>query len=116
MHDNHGNTIRIGDIVRGWGFNLPFAVTGPVLSLTPSTSCNLRLAYGQLQFQSCGDLPPAIVVQAAVEYGTAAEFEIVARVGGPPLEFGPYAGFMSEKQHRRAAEQVQPVTPDRPAA
>jgi len=106
MHDKHGNPLQVGDVVRGWGFNLPFAVTGPVVSLTPGTSCNLQLARAELGFQSCGDLPPALVVHTAFEYGTAAEFEIVARIRGGPLEFGPYAGFLTEEQHRRHVEDL----------
>lgn len=85
-HDRNGKLIKVGDIVKGIGFNVPHEVMGPVLLVNESSSCNLTVGivrrivhrphygmahvYGEEMF----DL--------ATEYGNCNEFEIVKTVDG----------------------------------
>lgn len=109
MHDKHGNEIEIGDIVTGWGFNEPHAVTGPVVALEPSAeTCNITVAFVVVRQHAHGTkyLMPSI----GVEYGTARDFEIVCKANTEKrLLHGPYAGYRSSGAHRSAFGGIPPV-------
>jgi hypothetical protein len=106
VHYRDGTEARIGDVVKGTGYNVKGAdgkareIAGVVIGLTPGTaSCNLRLAYCELEFAPAGLLPnwvrpaegvrleydPSIqasrVIHTKIEYGQTDHFELLWRPG-----------------------------------
>lgn len=89
MHDKHGNQILAGDVVK---FALhQHDLIGPVTqTIEGSQTCNIR-------------------VQVPASYGsdqlvTASETEVLYTGHGRMIEHGPYKGFRSEGEFRRALE------------
>lgn len=90
MHDKHGNEIQVGDIVSGPGPH--HAIVGPVSQVYPgSEMCNALV----LQAHQADAYPHTVTI-------TANEFEVVFTGHGRLLEHGPYAGYRSEGEYRRA--------------
>lgn len=102
MHDKHGNLIELGDVVRGWGYNLLHEVIGPVASVSPGVSCNLSVIAAQVSIASHNGQTITLALPS-LEHGTASDFEIVTKALGKLIAFGPFAGFRSEKECRLAA-------------
>lgn len=49
MHYRDGKEAKIGDVVKGTGYNVKGVIVGTVVELTPGTdSCNIRVAHPQL--------------------------------------------------------------------
>lgn len=94
MHDRHGNDIQVGDIVSGLGPHHP--IVGPVSQVYPvSQVCNALV----LQAHQVTSYPHTVTI-------TAHEFEVVFTGHGRLLERGPYAGYRSEGEYRRARAQA----------
>jgi len=101
MHYRDGTEARVGDLVRGKGYNVKgpdgelLEIQGVVVGLTPGTdTCNLRVAHPEVRRSSDGvevDLYPGpssqrcvalgglAVVRLSTEYGQADHFDLVRR-------------------------------------
>jgi len=97
-HYKDGTEAKPGDIARGKGYNIPHEITGVVLQVFPSESCNLRIAvatekqypanlgfkYSNFTNGGHGPLykkPDGTVgeVDLNIEAGSVQEFELVYR-------------------------------------
>lgn len=76
MHYRDGTEAKLGDLVRGRGYNIKHEVHGIVVGLTPGhTSCNIHIAtLRAAQPLGLETLPHPTLVE---EHGTCAEFELV---------------------------------------
>lgn len=46
MHYKDGTEARLGDVVKGAGYNVPGVIVGTVVHLTPAAdACNIQVAY-----------------------------------------------------------------------
>lgn len=85
MHYRDGTPARVGDHVRGKGFNVRaggwqakssdpiIEISGVVIATNPhGGTCNLTIAHAMPQMSF-----PAMCVQLAAEYGDAASFDYV---------------------------------------
>lgn len=46
MHYKDGTEARLGDMVKGTGYNVPGMIVGTVVNLTPATdACNMQVAH-----------------------------------------------------------------------
>ena len=81
MHYKDGTEAKLGDIVQGQGYNLPYEVHGVVVGLTPGTgSCDIHVATLRLH-QPLGT-ETAKFPTIYEEHGTCAEFSLVYRAPG----------------------------------
>lgn len=93
-HDRNGLKVEPGDVVVGYGYNLPGVVAGTVLTVNESASCNLSLCVTQLKpvpddlVKLLADVPGARYMHTAtgyviplptIEYGDVKSFEVVRK-------------------------------------
>jgi NDP-sugar pyrophosphorylase family protein len=84
-HYRNGEEAKVGDLVKGRGYNVQHEIIGKVVNVRPGESCTLPVAYvgadtkvffrdgteaGQ-HFRDC-------LTQASVEYGDTRSFEKIA--------------------------------------
>ena len=73
-HYSSGTEAKVGDIVHGKGYNVPYEITGVVVSIIPnSESCNIQVAHATRRQFGLGTIP-----MIDVEYGETKAFEKVA--------------------------------------
>lgn len=101
-HYKDGTVALPGDIAKGKGYNIPHEITGVVLQVFPSDSCNLRIAVTKMDdYGTPKDAPGFRQVNGCVidpgdgkdhnvglyvESGSVQEFELVHR----PTQQGAY--------------------------
>ncbi len=86
-HYKDGTTARLGDIVRGKGYNIPHEIIGPVVRIEAgSDQCNITVAVAHaapiaqaggagVLYRNGADL---FLIRADVEYGQTDAFERIA--------------------------------------
>lgn len=79
MHYRNGQEAKLGDHVRGTGYNVkgadgqPAVISGVVIGLTPGTdTCNIRVAHATPPHDS---MLPGLPVTLGVEYGQCDHFD-----------------------------------------
>lgn len=101
-HYRDGTEVKIGDIAKGKGYNVPTEIVGTVVGITPdSKSCNIQIAhvlasdlpdvpppdyrfYTQTCVIGCGanggaSGTPKVAATARLEYGQCDAFELIHR-------------------------------------
>ena len=95
-HYKDGTEAKVGDLVKGRGYNVKHEIIGKVVNVRPGESCTLTVAYVGAEtavnfpyiLDSKGDVmdvlrPHAPVhVVASIEYGDTKCFELLGRAQG----------------------------------
>ena len=84
MHYKDGTPARLGDIARGRGYNLPYAVQGVVVGLNADQDqCGIHVAVPVHHCPLGTDRAPFPMLTE--EHGTCSEFELVHPAAAHPL-------------------------------
>lgn len=86
MHYKDGTEARVGDIVRGRGYNLKYDIVGPVTELLKGDTCNIRVLVKVHRFIEAFEIegtpvPTEHKFEDYNEAGAMMDFELVARIG-----------------------------------
>lgn len=90
-HDRNGKEIKVGDIVKGKGFNLSHEIIGPAVAVNPNAnSCNLTVAtvkrISRRPHWGTAYVFDGEMVELCSEHGNCHEFEILKTGDGRALE------------------------------
>lgn len=85
-HYKDGTPAKVGDVVKGKGYNVKHEIVGILVKLTPGPTCNVTIAYvgigSQLRAHCDRDGKPyegqPLRATAEFEYGQADAFEKIA--------------------------------------
>lgn len=87
-HYKDGTEAKVGDVVKGKGYNIPHEIIGTVVSIQPNAdACNLRVAVAKVTsitqcYGTAGmiyrDDAQTCVIVPDIEYGETRAFEKIA--------------------------------------
>lgn len=89
-HYKDGQEAKVGDIVRGKGYNILHEVTGPVVAVKPGDTCNIEVGVADLHNIYGGNVSGILVrstqsgsfdkiLLVRIEYGECSAFELILR-------------------------------------
>ena len=101
MHYANGREAKVGDLVRGKGYNVKYEITGILVSANPAaTACNCTVAHigpssapvaigwwkdGKLVFPNSNDIVAPSWFQSSTEYGQLDAFVAIDPATGEVL-------------------------------
>ena len=80
MHYRDGTEAKVGDVVKGTGYNIKHEISGKVTHLsTGSPTCNIQIMCVGAGTDIYRNDNGAVFVQATLEYGQCDAFDLVYR-------------------------------------